>query len=514
MIILIFLFSSIPIIAVEAQQLVFYDNFNNYVEKSYSGRDGPGIWVQESIASATYSIAGGAYKIQSSGGVWTSKAILDFYRIFSRSWPPGYDGPKDYIFSVGIKIDSGGGGIIFRAMPGSQEKYWTHYEVRINKDNKKVTLANVIETSSEYAETVLKTVDFPSDVNINDWFRLSVRVQGSSIQVSIAGKKVIDVTSTLSPNGGVGLMVLPGGTASFDWAELDILTTTVTNTVTSTITSTVAEPPSTVTATVTVSELVTTTITTTIASTTTETVTQTAATVTETALPQTTTVTQTMTVSGPVSTQTVKETVTSISTVTLTQPTGGGIKCLIATAAFGSEIAPQVQALREFRDGLVMKTFAGENFMNVFNTFYYSWSPYVAQAEYENDLLRRFIRFSIYPLIWILDLSKLLAEPLFIVPEFAVLVSGLVASSLIGLVYVSPIVLLVILIMKQRGKRINLSLVYPFSALMVSLLFFFLAEITVSPIFMMVASSMVVLSSMATTSIAPIKILFLKKKPK
>ena len=36
---------------------------------------------------------------------------------------------------------------------------------------------------------------------------------------------------------------------------------------------------------------------------------------------------------------------------------GGG--CLIATAAFGSEMAPQVQFLREIRDGTVMSTQSG-----------------------------------------------------------------------------------------------------------------------------------------------------------
>ena len=39
------------------------------------------------------------------------------------------------------------------------------------------------------------------------------------------------------------------------------------------------------------------------------------------------------------------------------QQSGGG--CLIATAAFGSEMAPQVQFLREIRDGTVLQTQSG-----------------------------------------------------------------------------------------------------------------------------------------------------------
>ena len=44
---------------------------------------------------------------------------------------------------------------------------------------------------------------------------------------------------------------------------------------------------------------------------------------------------------------------------------GGG--CLIATAAFGSEMAPQVQFLREIRDNTVMTTQSGTTFMTGFN---------------------------------------------------------------------------------------------------------------------------------------------------
>lgn len=58
--------------------------------------------------------------------------------------------------------------------------------------------------------------------------------------------------------------------------------------------------------------------------------------------------------------------------------------CLIATATFGSELAPQVQFLRDFRDKQIMQTFAGSNFMVAFNAWYYSFSPAVAQYEYSH----------------------------------------------------------------------------------------------------------------------------------
>ena len=46
---------------------------------------------------------------------------------------------------------------------------------------------------------------------------------------------------------------------------------------------------------------------------------------------------------------------------------GGG--CLIATAAYGSEMAPQVQLLREIRDNQLMNTESGTAFMGAFNEF-------------------------------------------------------------------------------------------------------------------------------------------------
>jgi len=52
---------------------------------------------------------------------------------------------------------------------------------------------------------------------------------------------------------------------------------------------------------------------------------------------------------------------------------GGG--CLIATAAYGSELAPQVQMLREIRDNQLMNTESGSAFMTSFNELYYTFSP-------------------------------------------------------------------------------------------------------------------------------------------
>ncbi|HET6458958.1 MAG TPA: CFI-box-CTERM domain-containing protein [Nitrosopumilaceae archaeon] len=80
------------------------------------------------------------------------------------------------------------------------------------------------------------------------------------------------------------------------------------------------------------------------------------------------------------------------------QPSFGG-GCLIATAAFGSELAPQVQQLRETRDNVLLHTQSGTAFMTAFNQFYYSFSPTVADWERENPIFREMVKGTITPLI-------------------------------------------------------------------------------------------------------------------
>ena len=76
---------------------------------------------------------------------------------------------------------------------------------------------------------------------------------------------------------------------------------------------------------------------------------------------------------------------------------GGG--CLIATAAYGSEMAPQVQFLREIRDNTVLQTQSGTSFMTAFNTFYYTFSPTVADYERENPVFKEVVKVGLTPLL-------------------------------------------------------------------------------------------------------------------
>ena len=83
---------------------------------------------------------------------------------------------------------------------------------------------------------------------------------------------------------------------------------------------------------------------------------------------------------------------------------GGG--CLIATAAFGSEMAPQVQLLREIRDNTVLQTESGALFMTSFNQFYYSFSPVIADYERENYTFKEAVKLALTPLLTSLTLLQ------------------------------------------------------------------------------------------------------------
>ena len=86
------------------------------------------------------------------------------------------------------------------------------------------------------------------------------------------------------------------------------------------------------------------------------------------------------------------------------QQKGGG--CLIATAAFGSEMAPQVQFLREIRDNTVLQTESGAIFMTGFNQFYYSFSPAIADYERENPAFKEVVKLTLTPLLASLTLLQ------------------------------------------------------------------------------------------------------------
>lgn len=73
--------------------------------------------------------------------------------------------------------------------------------------------------------------------------------------------------------------------------------------------------------------------------------------------------------------------------------------CLIATAAFGSEMSKEVQILREIRDNSLLATSSGSAFMAGFNQIYYLFSPTVADWQRQNPVFNEAVKITIIPMI-------------------------------------------------------------------------------------------------------------------
>jgi len=62
--------------------------------------------------------------------------------------------------------------------------------------------------------------------------------------------------------------------------------------------------------------------------------------------------------------------------------------CFIATAIYSSEFAPEVQALRQFRDNCLSRAFLGKWMIET----YYKFSPFIAEIVEHNNFLKRLAR--------------------------------------------------------------------------------------------------------------------------
>jgi hypothetical protein len=76
-------------------------------------------------------------------------------------------------------------------------------------------------------------------------------------------------------------------------------------------------------------------------------------------------------------------------------------ECFIATAAFGSQMDDKVQLLREFRNQFLSPHLWGREFVR----FYYQHSPPLAKYIAQHETLRTAVRWSLWPVIFVADLS-------------------------------------------------------------------------------------------------------------
>jgi len=176
--------------------------------------------------------------------------------------------------------------------------------------------------------------------------------------------------------------------------------------------------------------------------------------------------------------------------------------CLIATATYGSELSPEVQSLRRFRDTRILPTFAGGQFMAVFDSFYYSFSPNVAEYVSRSAAARSVLKVLLYPLIKILSLAELVSRPFAFNGEVGAFVAGLVASALIGAVYIFPMMLTVlVLICRRRALPSRKPILGLTSLLLVSILIIIVSQLFKLASGMMFATSTLVLTTIFLSSL-------------
>jgi len=289
-----------------------------------------------------------------------------------------------------------------------------------------VTGKTATTTSSTVADTVSMVLTSPTYSSTTYTYTTSTSFTTTTSTYTTTSTSV-ELTPTTT--------TVTGTTVSTTWQSFTLLTTvtyqsiswfseTRSTTVTTTQESTVLSPTVTVPTTITTGGL------TTVYS---PTVTWTSTTYTGTTTITTSTVQTTITTYSP----TVTATSTS-TTMTTVMPLGAIRPCVIASAAYGSELAGPVQFLREFRNDEVLSTFAGSQFMKAFNMFYYSFSPTVASMIVQSPALATVVRAAIYPLVGSLEASSHLFRMLTFSPELGMIVAGIFGSALLGIVYLTP----------------------------------------------------------------------------
>ncbi len=187
-------------------------------------------------------------------------------------------------------------------------------------------------------------------------------------------------------------------------------------------------------------------------------------------------------------------------------------QCIIATTTYGSELSPEVQFLRGFRDDRVLSTIAGTEFMKAFNAWYYSFSPQVAKLIYDNPVAKGPMKILLAPLLGTLHLSEISYSTFGFAPELAVTTAGIVASLLIGLIYVGPI----IAIANKKIRYGNMWKMLKWLTIIFagSLIFLTIGLILYISSLIMLASSALVLSMIVLGALLPTLALleFLKRK--
>jgi len=316
--------------------------------------------------------------------------------------------------------------------------------------NQTTTIISTATNSQTISITVIVVVTLPTSITVPTTATTTATTTQTR-NATIAKETTTQTTSITIPTTTTVTTHNPAATVTTTTTQLTAIPITTTATTTRT-----ATPQTTIVGTITVPTTLTVmglehiTHTVILISSTTTT---TSTTLTSLAITTATVTTSATTTSSRTSTTTATKTTTSVITTTETFPSFLAGRCVIASAAYGSELAPQVQFLRIFRDQFIESTFAGGAFMKAFNAFYYSFSPAVASAVARSPLLLQMVRLLLYPLMAALHIASAIFHALISTPELATIVSGTVASALVGVAYLSPLPAVMKISAKRRRRR-------------------------------------------------------------
>jgi len=148
------------------------------------------------------------------------------------------------------------------------------------------------------------------------------------------------------------------------------------------------------------------------------------------------------------STSTATATFTNLVTVK-----GTSTSCPVSLVTNGNRLQPYADFLRNFRNNQIQNTTAGRTFLTTFNAWYYSWAPAVAYSAATNPYAYTTVQATVIPLLGILYASYYSYG--FVAPlssEAAAITAGLVAASLIGLIYLAPVVYVASRIIRRHTR--------------------------------------------------------------
>jgi hypothetical protein len=140
--------------------------------------------------------------------------------------------------------------------------------------------------------------------------------------------------------------------------------------------------------------------------------------------------------------------------------------------------------------------------MSVFNAWYYSFSPSVADYERQTPWLQGTVRALIQPLLGILAISTSVYDSLAFSSELGIVSAGITASSLVGLLYFAPVGAALGLANRKRRwdmSKAGLVLACSWAASVAAIA---LAEVAGTQAVMMFGTSLLVLSAISTVVIA------------